>query len=168
MPDPKPTKARAQRWRLAEELLTGKGVEASMLAAGYSKTFSGNRQIWMTETGGARSKVSPHKHPEVTRFMSQIRAEALRTAPERVRETQRMAVATLHEIGGRLDEVYGLALVKGDLGTARQSAMDLAKLYGLIVDRKQIGIKPIDQMTEAELLALVGEELGTEVAGTVH
>ena len=168
MTDPmKPhTKARAQRWKVAEALVGGMIIEEAMLAAGYSPSFSVNRQIWMTDADGRKVKISPLKHPEVLGFMADIRAEALRTAPERTTETTRKAAATVNEIADRLDEVYGLALDKGDLGTARQSAMDLAKLYGLIVDRKQIGIKPIDDMNEMELAALVGEE--AESAGTVH
>ena len=159
MTDPKPhTKARGQRWKLAEALVSGKIIEDAMLAAGYSPSFAKNRQVWTTDADGRKIKVTPLKHPEVMGFMEQIRAEALRTAPERTAETTRKAAATVNEIAGRLDRVYVLAIDKGDLGTARQSAMDLAKLYGLIVDRKQIGIRPIDDMNEAELAALVGEE----------
>ena len=168
MTDPmKPhTKARAQRWKVAEALVGGMIVEEALLAAGYSPSFSANRQLWTIDADGRKVKLSPLKHPEVMEFMAEIRAEALRTAPERIAETTRKAAATVNEIAGRLDTVYGLAIDKGDLGTARLSAMDLAKLYGLIVDRKQIGIKPMDDMNEMELAALVGEE--AESAGTVH
>ena len=35
--------------------------------------------------------------------------------------------------------------------------MSQAKALGLIVDRKAIGIKPVDSMSEVELVILVGE-----------
>ena len=128
--------------RLACELAVGKTVEEAMLAAGYSAKTAAQGRI----KHGERS-VSPHKHPDVAARMDEIQAAA--------REDAR---PTVDDIVAKLERSFCGAVADRKWSAATQAAMGQARVLGLLVDRKQIAMKSIDEMTEAELVALVGDE----------
>ena len=127
---------------LARELAKGETVEAAMLAAGYAPETA--RQGRVRHNGRL---VSPNNHPVVMDRLANLRAEA-----------NREAVVTIHTIVARLDRAYDLAEKKRNPSAMIQAAMGMAKVLGLIVDRKHHVMKPIDQWTEEECRALLGED----------
>ena len=127
---------------LARELAKGETVEAAMLAAGYAPETA--RQGRVRHNGRL---VSPNNNPVVMDRLANLRAEA-----------NREAVVTIHTIVARLDQAYDLAEKKRNPSAMIQAAMGMAKVLGLIVDRKHHVMKPIDQWTEEECRALLGED----------
>ena len=81
--------------------------------------------------------------------MNELRAAA--------REDTRL---TIGDIVAKLEQCFNGAIEDRQWSAACQAAMSQAKALGLIVERKAIGIKPIDSMSEAELAILVGEGPG--------
>ena len=128
--------------RLAHELAKGETVEAAMLAAGYAPETA--RQGRVRHDGRL---MSPNNHPVVMDRLVNVRAEA-----------NREAVVTIHTIVARLDQAYDLAEKESNPSAMIQAAMGMAKVLGLIVDLKHRVMKPIDQWTEEECLALLGED----------
>ena len=57
----------------------------------------------------------------------------------------------------RLNRLYFESLNAGNFAVARQCCMDRLRAAGLLVDKRIVGIKPIDEMNPAELRALLGE-----------
>ena len=127
---------------LARELAAGKTVEQAMLAAGYAAKTAEQERI-----RHAGRKVSPHNHPAVRAELDTIRAAAAESAK-----------VTLEGELARLNRLYLDAHAAGKLSVARQCCMDRLKAAGLLVDRKAIGIKRIEDMNEVELAALIGED----------
>ena len=126
---------------LARELAKGETVEVAMLAAGYAPETA--RQGRVRHNGRL---MSPNNHPVVMDRLVNLRAEA-----------NREAVVTIHTIVAKLDRAYDLAEKEGNPSAMIQAAMGIAKALGLIVDRKHRVMKPIDQWTEEECRALLGE-----------
>ena len=91
--------------------------------------------------------VSPNNHPVVAARLAELRGEA-----------RREAVVTIHTIVARLDRAYDLAEGERNPSAMVQAAMGMAKVLGLIVDRKHHIMKPIEQWTEEECLALLGKD----------
>ena len=127
---------------LACELAAGKTVEQAMLAAGYSAKTAAQGRIRHGER-----LVSPANHPNVAVRMDEIRAAA--------RESSRL---TVHDIVAKLERSFRGAVADGKWSAATQAAMGQARVLGLLVDRKQIEIPPISEMTEQQLVALLGDE----------
>ena len=127
---------------LARELAKGETVEAAMLTAGYAPKTA--RQGRVRHDGRL---VSPNNHPVVAARLAELRGEA-----------RREAVVTIHTIVARLDRAYDLAEAERNPSAMVQAAMGMAKALGLIVDRKHHIMKPIEQWTEEECLALLGKD----------
>ena len=127
---------------LARELATGKTEEQAMLVAGYAPETA--RQGRVQQNGRL---ISPNNHPFVMDRLADLRAEA-----------NREAVVTIHTIVAKLDRAYDLAEKERNPSAMIQAAMGMAKVLGLIVDLKHRVMKPIDQWTEEECLALLGED----------
>ena len=133
--------SRIQREKLADELATGKSVVQAMLAAGYSQKTANFGKIKFEG-----NNVPVMEHPEVRDRVNAIREEA----------RQRASIKTSH-IAAMLKKTWEGAMYKEQFGAAATAAMNLAKVLGLVVTKQQHEIKPIEQMTEAELLRLLGE-----------
>lgn len=127
---------------LVRELAAGKTVEQAMLAAGYAAMTAKQGRIRHGER-----LVSPANHPDVAARMDEIRAAA--------RESSRL---TVHDIVTKLEQSFRGAVADRKWNAATQAAMGQARVLGLIVDRKQVAMKSIDEMGESELVALLGEE----------
>ena len=133
--------ARIRHEKLADELATGKSIEQAMLAAGYQKRTARAGRI--RHEG---ESVSPMDHPDVRDRVTSIREEA----------RKRASVKTA-DIADMLKKTWEGAMADQQFGAASSAAMNLAKVLGLVVTKQQHEIKPIEQMTEAELLRLLGE-----------
>ena len=129
---------------LACELAAGKTVEQAMLAAGYAAKTAKQGRI---RHGGRL--VSPHNHPDVAARMGEIQAAA--------RKDSRLSIG---DIVAGLQEAIDIAAADRRPSAMIQGRMGQAKVLGLIVDRKTIGIRalPISELNEAELAILVGED----------
>ena len=127
---------------LACELAAGKTVEEAMLAAGYSAKTAAQGRIRHGER-----LVSPVSHPDVAARMGEIQAAA--------RKDSRL---NIDDIVAGLQEAIDIAKADRRPSAMIQGRMGQAKVLGLVVDRKQIAMKTIDEMSESELVALLGEE----------
>ena len=129
---------------LACELAAGKSVEQAMLAAGYAAKTAQQGRIRHGER-----LVSPHNHPNVAARMGEIQAAA--------REDSRLDIG---DIVAGLQEAIDIAKADRRPSAMIQGRMGQAKVLGLIVDRKMIGIRalPLERLNEAELAILAGED----------
>lgn len=122
--------------RLARELFKGLKVKDALVAAGWSPT---NRKI---EYAGRR--ISPRKHPvvmeELQRLQTAARAASMRTASDIV--AQLMA-----------DREFARA--NNAPGPAVTATMGIAKVLGLVIDKKQ-KVKRVEDMSREELLLALG------------
>ena len=146
MADPKPhTKAalsQKQQSFVAEYLVDGNATRAAQ-AAGYSERTA--------DSQGSRLLKNVKVAAAIQREQNAKR--------DRARVTMDMVIEGLWREANAGD--------MGEPNAARIRAYELVgKHLGGFVDRKHITIKPIDEMTEAELAALVGEE--SESAEAVH
>lgn len=139
---------------LARSLVEGKAVEQAMLDAGYAPGAAKGRVIRYTDENGERQKEAPHKHPQVAAYIKQLKAEG-----------RRHTGVTIYSLTEKLMAVYDGATEDRQWGPAQQAVMGIAKLNGLIVDRKQHEFPPIDQWTEEQCLAALGE---SDAAPSVH
>ena len=124
---------------LARELAAGKTVEQAMLAAGYAPETA--RQGRVQHNGRL---VSPNNHPEVAALLAELRADA-----------RKRSIVT---IVAKLEDAFEFSKTNRNPATMVQAALAQARVLGLIAPRKQLGIKPIDQMNENELKMLIGED----------
>ena len=122
-----------------------------MLSAGYSPTVA--RQGTIRVAGEGR-KVPPADHPVVSGYLRDFQSQAVKRTS-----------ITLDTIVQRLDGLYHQALVNEQIDQARLATMDLAKVLGLVVERKQLTVKRIEEMSEAELMQVIGEpvDVGSEL-----
>ena len=118
------------------------GTLVRELSAGYATKTAEQERI---RHGGR--KVSPYDHPAVRAELSAIQTAAAESAK-----------VTLQGELARLNKLYFDAPAANQLSVARQCCMDGLKAAGLLIDRKAIGIKRIEDMSEAELAALIGED----------
>ncbi|MEK9721989.1 MAG: hypothetical protein VW405_00715 [Rhodospirillaceae bacterium] len=78
------------------------------------------------------------------------------------------ASTTAADIARQLDEDRALAWANRNASACVQATMGKAKVLGLIMERHQVTVtKPIAEMNETELLALLGE-IEEARRGTVH
>ena len=131
--------ATIRRERLAEELAAGATVKAAMVAAGYTEKSAKSRLI-----GHGRKFVSPWDHPEVAAQVAEIR--------EGARERAQITTA---DIVDRLENARIGAMGDGRYSAAVSATMGMAKVLGLIVDKADMTMKPISEMTEDELEAFI-------------
>lgn len=128
---------------LARELAAGKSIGEAMRAAGYSEQSAKRGEI----RGPDRQLMPVREHPYVAARLEELHAEA------RARHH-----VTVDSISEDLQQAFKLAIETRQPGAAVQAAMGKAKLHGLIVDQSKHSFsKPLDQWTEAELVAVFGE-----------
>lgn len=143
--------AAIRREALADALAQGKPIEEAMREVGYAeKTARGGR------IKHGKNLVSPWDHPEIAERVKEIRA----VASER-------SVITIDSVTDMMLEAYEGAKEEGNWGTVIQASMGLAKLRGLIVDRKSLTIldKPFSEWSVEEKIALrdmMREHYGTD------
>ena len=127
---------------LARELAAGKTVEQAMLAVGYAPESA--RQGRVQHNGRL---VSPNNHPDVAARLDELRAA-----------TRERSVITIGDIVAKLEEAFEFAKANRNPSAMVSAAMGQARALGLIVARNQSSMKRIDDMSEAELVALLGED----------
>ena len=127
---------------LAHELAGGATVESAMLAAGYAAETA--RQGRVQHNGRL---VSPRNHPAVAARLAELRALA-----------REQTTVTIGDIVASLKEAFEFAKANRNPSAMVQATLAQAKVLGLIVDRKQHTIKPLELWTEAELRAFVGND----------
>ena len=91
---------------------------------------------------------APSEHPVVAKYMAELRTKA-----------SNGAAVTIATLSTRLDDVYDGAKGDREWSAATSAVMGQAKLHGLLVTKTQ-AVKSIDEMNEAELSQLMGEEEG--------
>ena len=131
--------ATIRRETLARELAAGATVRAAMVAAGYTEKSARSGLI-----RHGRKLVSPWDHPEVAAQVAEIREGA-----------RRRAVVTTADIARQLDEDREFAYREKKPSAAIQATMGKAKVLGLIVDKMDLTMKPIEEMTEDELVVFI-------------
>ena len=72
---------------------------------------------------------------------------------------------TVHDIVKRLEKVYDGAMADRHWSAAVSATMGQARVLGLIVDKRQHAIRPLELWTEAEIIALLGR-ITLRCAGT--
>ena len=106
-----------------------------------------------------------YKNPrqDASRFMKpdhpvRLRLDFLRdtTAATVIQAAQATGV-TMNDIIRQLDEDRAMAREKGQASAMVSATMGKAKVLGLVVDKSEHAMKSIDDMTEDELRALVGQ-----------
>ena len=139
---------KAKLFVVAVGLASGKSPTDAMRKAGYKVATPESARIRYLGEDGKRHHVPPAEHPVVAEFLAELQAEVRRQVP-----------VTVGDIVDRLEEAYLLAKDKEQPATMATAAVSMAKVLGLIVDRKQLSlVKPIEQMTEEECVAVLGEE----------
>ena len=126
---------------LAQELAAGSTVEAAMLEAGYAAETARQGRIQYN-----RRLVSPNNHPSVAARLDELRALA-----------RERSILTIGDIAEKFEEAFDSARANRNPSAMVAAAMGMAKVLGLIVERRHRAIKPIGQMNEQELIALLGE-----------
>ena len=129
---------------LARELAEGASVERAMLAVGYAPETA--RQGRVQHNGRL---VSPNNHPDVAARMADIRAAA-----------REWTTVTIGDIVAKLEEAFEFARANCNPSAMVAAKMGQARVLGLIVQRHRRTVRPIDQLTEAECMALLGEDDG--------
>ena len=127
---------------LAQKLAEGNTVEAAMLAAGYAAETA--RQGRVQHNG---CLISPNNHPAVAARLAELRVVA------RERST-----VTIGDIVAKLEDAFDFAKANRNPSAMISATLAQARVLGLIVDRKQHTIKPLEQWTEAELRTFLGED----------
>ena len=146
---PKPTspKRRHQLFQVAMGIAAGKSNKEAMIEAGWSETTADRERVKWTDLAGEMHECQVHEHPVVAEFLEDMHTE-----------TRRRSRITLDTIVERLDLVYKQAMHVEDLKTARGATVDLAKVLGLVVERRHLTVKPISQMSESELIQLIDDD----------
>ena len=106
-----------------------------------------------------------YKNPrsDASRFMKpdhpvRLRLDFLRDATaEKVMQAAQATGVTMNDIIRQLDEDREMAREKGQASAMVSATMGKAKVLGLVVDKSEHAMKKIDDMTEDELRALVGQ-----------
>ena len=114
--------------RFAQEIAKAKTATAAMAAAGYTDPRNSTRLM---------------KNDEIRRRIAELQARGAERAE-----------VTLASLLAELDAARQLALKLGQCSAAVAAVMGMAKLTGLIIDRREIG-QPgeFDHLTDAELVA---------------
>ena len=126
---------------VAEAVVTGTSVEEAMRAAGYTDAAAKRGQV------RHKGSLIPIEHHPIV-------AEALRGVQAVARKR---AGITRAELASRLDSIYQEARATGELGHARRAVMDIARLLGLIVEKRANVVKRLEDMTDDELRYVMGE-----------
>ena len=127
---------------LAHELAGGATVESAMLVAGFAAETARQGRIQYN-----RRLVSPNNHPSVAARLDELRALA-----------RERSILTIGDIAEKFEEAFDTARANRNPSAMVAAAMGMAKVLGLIVERRHRGIKPIERMNEQELFALLGED----------
>ena len=139
---------RAKLFVVAAGLASGKSPTDAMREAGYKVATPESARIRYAGEDGKHHHVPPAEHPVVAEMLAEMQAEVRRQVP-----------VTVGDIVERLEEAYTAAKEKEQPASMVAAAMSMAKVLGLIVDRKQHSFaKPIEQMTEEECVAVLGED----------
>ena len=91
--------------------------------------------------------VSPNNHPEVPARLAELREDV-----------RKRSVVTAGDIVAKLEEAFKFAEADRKPSAMVSAAMGQAKVLGVIAPRKQLGIKPLYQMSEEELMMLLGKD----------
>ena len=91
--------------------------------------------------------VSPNNHPDIAARLAELRADA-----------RKRSVVTIGDVVAKLEEAFEFAEANRNPSAMVSAAMAQARVLGLIAPRKQMAIKPIDQMNENELRMLLGKD----------
>ena len=83
---------------------------------------------------------------------------------QRVAVMQHSAQVDVDLMVRELEQARQIALAEREASAAIAATMGKAKLHGLLVDRKEISLKRPEDMTEAELRAVLGEEFEEDLA----
>lgn len=127
---------------LAYELAKGETVESAMLIAGYApKTAKAGRIIHN------KKLVPPRDHPEVAAEIDTLLAAA-----------RKGSATTVHDLADKLEKAYDVAEKNGSASGMVAAAMGLGKLLGLVIDRKQLSLKRLADMTPEELDFVMGKD----------
>ena len=146
-----PSTTQDKLFKVAKGLAGGETVMNALLSAGYAEGTARGKQLRWTGPAGERMKGPPSEHPVVAQHLKDIQAKA-----------QRGAVVTIHSVIADLQAAYQEALTLGKPSAMVSAAMGQAKVLGLIVERRHHTIKRVDELTESEILAMLGE---TDAAG---
>ena len=122
-----------QHERFCQGLLAGKTQKQAYADAGYVPSKYNASRLKNT--------------PEITARMAELNERAA----ERV-------MVTRETIAAQLDEDRAVAKEHGQAGSMVAATTAKAKLYGLFVDRRLLGVQNIDNMSEEELLEFIGGE----------
>lgn len=83
---------------------------------------------------------------------------------QRVAVMQHSARVDVDMLVRELEQARQIAINNDEAAAAIAATMGKAKLHGLLVDRKEVSFKRLEDMTEAELRALVAEEFEQDFA----
>lgn len=103
----------------------------------------------------------------------------IRAHIERLREMNRKRLGiTINTITEQLLHAYDMAVDQQNTGSMIRASTDLAKLHGLVVEKREVTVTNLDRLTEAELAAVAHDQdellrMAKErrealAAGTVH
>lgn len=127
--------SRIRREDLADALAAGESVEQAMLAAGYSPKTAGAGQI-----SYKGRHVNPWNHPEVAARVAEIREIA-----------NQRAVVTVEDLVDELNRAYEKADQLDKPSSMIAATNSKAKLLGLAVDKVDVNMKNINDMTRSEI-----------------
>lgn len=71
-------------------------------------------------------------------------------------EAAKETIVTIQSTTAELEDARQKAITKNDPNTMRQCSMDKAKVNGLVVDKRLVGVKDVKDWTEDELNAFLG------------
>ena len=145
---------------LADALFEGQSVQAAMLAVGYGRSTAKRGTLKVEGR-----LVSPREHPVVVQRLAELRETDQAPVPTVVVEpmaravySKRDGVADLLRITRKLETLGDQNEDAKALSAAGQTIERIAKLEGWIIDKKAIMTKRLDDMSDEELLAFIGEE----------
>ena len=141
-----PSTTDAKLFAVAKALAEGMPVEKALLSASYAAGTAKGKQLRWVGPQGERMRGTPSEHPVVAKYMAKLRTKA-----------SNGAAVTIATLSTKLDNVYEGAQEDREWSAATSAVMGQAKLHGLLVTKTQ-EVKPIDEMNEAELEQLMGEE----------
>lgn len=121
-----------RREQMIHNVMKGMNLTDAHEAAGYRRNKRTASIVW--------------KQPEVQARHAELQERAAEKA-----------VVTVQDIARQLDEDRDFCREHIQGGAAVSATMGKAKVLGLIIDKKVLSMKRVEDMTEAELLALLGE-----------
>ena len=145
---------------LADAMFQGQSIQVAMRTVGYSDSMARRGQL---KVNGRL--IPPKEHPVVAQRLAELRATDHAPVPTVVVEpmaravySKRDGVADLLRITRKLETLGDQNEDAKALSAAGQTIERIAKLEGWIIDKKAIMTKRLDDMSDEELLAFIGEE----------